>query len=102
MGLATYRIYSSQRLWQADTVTTVHIMTTDGPGWATLMHGLYLYSSAFEFLKMGYASAMACILFAIIRLPVSRSGTRCQRCLCARHAGPAHGRSLRGRDVCNG
>jgi multiple sugar transport system permease protein len=48
------------------TFTTVYVMTGGGPGWATLMYGLYLYNNAFEFLKMGYASAMAWILFAII------------------------------------
>ncbi len=48
--------------------TQVHIMT-DGrgsPADSTLMMSIYLYQSAFEFFKMGYASAQAWILFLII------------------------------------
>jgi multiple sugar transport system permease protein len=42
---------------------------TDGrgsPADSTLMMSIYLYQSAFEFFKMGYASAQAWILFLII------------------------------------
>ena len=46
--------------------TNVYIMTQGGPGWSTLMYGLYLYRNAFEYLKMGYASSMAWILFLVI------------------------------------
>jgi multiple sugar transport system permease protein len=42
------------------------VMTSGGPQNATLFFGLYLYQSAFAFLKMGYASAMAWIMFIII------------------------------------
>ncbi len=48
--------------------TQVHVMT-DGrgsPADSTLMMSIYLYQSAFEFFKMGYASAQAWILFLII------------------------------------
>lgn len=48
--------------------TQVHVMT-DGrgsPADSTLMMSIYLYQSAFEFFKMGYASALAWILFLII------------------------------------
>jgi len=48
------------------TFTTVYVMTGGGPGWATLMYGLHLYNNAFEYLKMGYACAMAWVLFAVI------------------------------------
>ena len=37
-----------------------------GPANATLFLGLHLYENAFHFLKMGYASAMAWIMFLII------------------------------------
>ena len=50
--------------------TQVHVMT-DGrgsPADSTLMMSIYLYQSAFEFFKMGYASAQAWILFLIIVL----------------------------------
>ena len=43
-------------------------MTRGGPGTATLLYSLYLYENAFEFLKMGYASALAWVLFVVILL----------------------------------
>ena len=43
-----------------------YVMTKGGPAHATLTLVLYMYSSAFEWLKMGYASAMAYILALII------------------------------------
>jgi multiple sugar transport system permease protein len=46
--------------------TNVYVMTQGGPGWSTLMYGLYLYQNAFEYLKMGYASSLAWILFLVI------------------------------------
>ena len=45
---------------------TVYVMTQGGPGKATLVYVLHLYRNAFEYQKMGYASAMAWILFLII------------------------------------
>jgi len=42
------------------------VMTSGGPQNATLFFGLYLYQNAFAFLKMGYASAMAWIMFITI------------------------------------
>jgi len=43
-----------------------YVITNGGPANATLTIVLYLYSNAFEWLKMGYASAMAYILALII------------------------------------
>jgi multiple sugar transport system permease protein len=43
-----------------------YVMTKGGPENATLFLGLYLYQSAFNFLNMGYASAMAWIMFVLI------------------------------------
>ena len=43
-----------------------YIMTQGGPERATTFYTLYLYNRAFEDLRMGYASAMAWILFVII------------------------------------
>lgn len=43
-----------------------YVMTGGGPDNATLFLGLHLYQSAFHFLKMGYASAMAWIMFLLI------------------------------------
>ena len=47
------------------TFTEAYIMTRGGPGNATMLYSLYLYLAAFEYQEMGYASAMAWILFAI-------------------------------------
>jgi multiple sugar transport system permease protein len=44
----------------------VYIMTGGGPGRSTTFYTLYLYQKAFEDYQMGYASAMAWILFVLI------------------------------------
>ncbi|MEZ4863315.1 MAG: sugar ABC transporter permease [Caldilineaceae bacterium] len=46
--------------------TQAYIMTEGGPNYATLFYLLYLYRNAFENFRMGYASAMAWVLFVII------------------------------------
>lgn len=43
-----------------------YIMTAGGPAQATMVPVLYLFNNAFTYFKMGYASALAWILFAII------------------------------------
>lgn len=43
-----------------------YVMTAGGPADSTLFYALYLYNSAFKFFKMGYASALAWVLFVII------------------------------------
>lgn len=42
------------------------IMTNGGPDFSTTTIVLYLYNNAFKYMEMGYASAMAWILFVII------------------------------------
>lgn len=44
------------------------VMTQGGPINATMFYALYLYLSAFKFLKMGYAAALAWVLFIIIMI----------------------------------
>lgn len=46
--------------------TQGYIMTQGGPRYATLFYVLYLYNNAFLWFKMGYASALAWVLFIII------------------------------------
>src|SRR5690606_37068448 len=46
--------------------TQAYIMTGGGPVHSTLFYVLYLFQTAFESLRMGYASAMARILFFVI------------------------------------
>jgi multiple sugar transport system permease protein len=43
-----------------------YIMTNGGPGRATTFLALYIYQTAFEDYRMGYASAMAWVLFLLI------------------------------------
>ena len=46
--------------------TQAFIMTEGGPNYATLFYVLYLYQQAFQWFNMGYASALAWVLFVII------------------------------------
>ncbi|MGH2461504.1 MAG: carbohydrate ABC transporter permease, partial [Chloroflexota bacterium] len=46
--------------------TTAYIITNGGPADSTLVYNLYLYDVAFGDLRMGYASALAWVLFLII------------------------------------
>jgi len=46
--------------------TQPYIMTAGGPNYATLAYVMYLYRNAFQWFKMGYASALAWILFLIL------------------------------------
>jgi multiple sugar transport system permease protein len=50
------------------TFTQAYVMTNGGPANATLFYMLYLYNNAFRFYKMGYASAMAMVLFVAMVL----------------------------------
>lgn len=55
------------------------ILTRGGPNFSTEFYSVYLYRNAFLYLKMGYASALAWILFVIIMvltLAVFRSSAR--------------------------
>jgi multiple sugar transport system permease protein len=53
-------MYSLQMFTQA------YIMTAGGPEDSTLFYALYLWKNSFEFMKMGYGSAMAWVLFLIV------------------------------------
>jgi len=46
--------------------TQAYVMTQGGPNNSTLFYVLYLYRYAFDYFKMGYASAMAWLLFVVI------------------------------------
>ena len=50
------------------TFTEAYVVTNGGPKNATLLYSLYLYTNAFKYFKMGYASALAWVLFLIILL----------------------------------
>ncbi len=46
--------------------TQAFIMTQGGPVDSTLFYAFYLFNNAFRYMRMGYASAMAWILFALV------------------------------------
>ena len=46
--------------------TAGYMMTGGGPENSTLFYVLYLYRNAFQWLKMGYAAALAWALFFIV------------------------------------
>jgi len=48
------------------TFTPAFLMTNGGPANASLFYGLYLYNNAFKWFNMGYASALAWLMFLII------------------------------------
>lgn len=48
------------------TFTNAYVMTGGGPNKASLFYMLYLYTTAFEDFKMGYASSLAWMLFLYI------------------------------------
>jgi multiple sugar transport system permease protein len=48
------------------TFTQSYVMTGGGPANATLFYLLYLYRNAFNWFEMGYASALAWVLFLVI------------------------------------
>jgi multiple sugar transport system permease protein len=50
--------------WQV--FTGAYVMTNGGPANATLFYVLYLYRNGWQYFKMGYASALAWVLFFII------------------------------------
>jgi multiple sugar transport system permease protein len=66
-------------IWAFQYFTEAFVMTDGGPANATLFYALYLYRNAFTYLKMGYASAQAWILFFVVMvatLIIMRSSKR--------------------------
>ena len=52
--------------WQVFAVPYIMLGATGGPGRAGYFYTMYLYDNAFRYQQMGYASAMAWVLFAIV------------------------------------
>jgi multiple sugar transport system permease protein len=48
------------------TFDTIFVITRGGPAFASETLNLYIYSSAFEYLHMGYSSAMLVVFFIIV------------------------------------
>jgi len=45
---------------------TIILLTRGGPGYSTMVPGMVMYQNAFEFGRMGYASAIGVVLFVIM------------------------------------
>lgn len=52
-------------IYALQTFTQAYVVTDGGPGDASLFYMLYLYRNAFTYFDMGYASALAWLLFAL-------------------------------------
>jgi len=50
------------------TFTQAFVVTNGGPINSTLVYALYLYQQAFAYFHMGYASALAWILFVMVAI----------------------------------
>lgn len=59
-------ISSSQVFDLVFLMTDINQSGAGGPGTATYVYNLHLYNNAFRYFKMGYASALAYVLFAVI------------------------------------
>lgn len=63
----------------SQTFTQPYILTQGGPDYASYFYNLYLYQNAFEYFKMGLASAQAWFLFAVVlicTIAIFRSSAR--------------------------
>lgn len=63
----------------SQTFTQPYILTQGGPDYASYFYSLYLYQNAFEYFKMGLASAQAWVLFGLVlvcTVTVFRSSAR--------------------------
>lgn len=63
----------------SQTFANVYIMTQGGPNYASYFYNLYLYQNAFQYFKMGVASAQAWVMFVLVMLltlAVFRSSAR--------------------------
>lgn len=65
---AIFLVTVMQLIWSFQVFTLAYVTTNGGPQNSTLFYVLYLFRHGFEYFQMGYASAMAWVLFAIIML----------------------------------
>lgn len=55
-----------QIIWEFSSFDLVYLLTKGGPGDSTLTLSLYIYRKAFGFKTVGYASALATVMFIIL------------------------------------
>lgn len=64
----TYLVLTLGMIWSFQVFDLVYIMTGGGPGTSTITLVLTIYNAAFKEYNMGYASAVALLLFAFVLL----------------------------------
>jgi len=62
----TYLVVILGTIWSFQVFDLVYVMTGGGPGGATRTIVMMIYQTGFQNFQMGYASAMAIVLFAVI------------------------------------
>jgi multiple sugar transport system permease protein len=62
----TYMVVTLGTIWSFQVFDTVYVMTKGGPGMATITMVLAIYNAAFKEYNMGYASAIALLMFFFI------------------------------------
>lgn len=65
MGLISSFQYFTQA-FVFGSVSQSNVLTPGGPKNSLMFYSLYLYQQGFTYLKMGYASAMALVLFVVV------------------------------------
>ena len=64
----TFFVFITSIIGAFQTFDIVNLMTKGGPGRSSSLLAHYLYQSAFKYMKMGYASALAYLLFFLIMI----------------------------------
>ena len=62
----TFFVFVTSVIGSFQTFDIVNLMTKGGPGRSSSLLAHYLYQNAFKYMKMGYASALAYLLFFVI------------------------------------
>jgi multiple sugar transport system permease protein len=62
----TFFVFVTSIIGSFQTFDIINLMTKGGPGRSSSLLAHYLYQSAFKYMKMGYASALAYLLFFVI------------------------------------
>jgi multiple sugar transport system permease protein len=64
----TFFVFVTSIIGSFQTFDVVNLMTAGGPGRSSSLLAHYLYQSAFRYMKMGYASGLAYLLFFLIMI----------------------------------
>jgi multiple sugar transport system permease protein len=62
----TFFVFVTSIIGSFQTFDIINLMTKGGPGRSSSLLAHYLYQTAFKYMKMGYASALAYLLFFVI------------------------------------